>query len=146
MSKNPKQLKLDHLFFKIQPPHDKNIQQSILRNLAPMAGDDTFSEDFLRIFGSSDQLTDPLEETCSAYYSSLESDLFDGPLDPNLFKKPVVYTAVHGVGADYIDRAVKVAGFAPLVHVKEQRGISCQSTWISYTMKSRYYDIEKYEM
>ena len=40
------------------------------------------------------------------------------------FKAPVVYTAMHGVGAGYVDRAVESCGFKPLVHVMEQRGES----------------------
>ncbi len=35
---------------------------------------------------------------------------------------PVVYTAMHGVGADYVDAAFRRAGFRPLIHVEEQRG------------------------
>jgi hypothetical protein len=29
---------------------------------------------------------------------------------------------MHGVGASYIDRAFQVAGFLPVIHVKEQKG------------------------
>jgi len=40
------------------------------------------------------------------------------------FKGRIVYTAMHGVGASYIDRAFQVAGFLPVIHVKEQKGRS----------------------
>ena len=38
------------------------------------------------------------------------------------FKGRIIYTPMHGVGATYIDRAFQVAGFLPVVHVKEQKG------------------------
>ena len=38
------------------------------------------------------------------------------------FKGRIIYTAMHGVGANYIDRAFQVAGFMPVIHVKEQKG------------------------
>ena len=34
----------------------------------------------------------------------------------------IVYSAMHGVGADFLDRAFKVVGLRPVVHVKKQRG------------------------
>ena len=34
----------------------------------------------------------------------------------------IVYSAMHGVGADFLDRAFRVAGLSPVVHVKKQRG------------------------
>jgi len=40
------------------------------------------------------------------------------------FNGRIVYTPMHGVGANYIDRAFQVAGFLPVIHVKDQRGKS----------------------
>ena len=37
-------------------------------------------------------------------------------------KQKIVYTAMHGVGSDFIDKAFEATGFDPVIHVKEQRG------------------------
>ena len=49
------------------------------------------------------------------------------------YKGRIVYTAMHGVGADYIDKAFEIAGFQPVIHVKEQRGrYNCQNVYLDY--------------
>ena len=37
-------------------------------------------------------------------------------------RRKIVYTAMHGVGSDFIDKAFEATGFDPVIHVKEQRG------------------------
>ena len=101
----------------ICPPHDVNIQERIVSDLAPVAGDASFDvEDFI-----ADKVLDPLEEMSDAYFASLGRSVYAVEINSRL-DVPIVYTAMHGVGADYVDRAVRVAGFRPLVHVPAQRG------------------------
>ena len=82
-------------------PHDANIQESILESLAP-EGDNPFSED-LSIYG--DLVIDPMEDTMRDYYSYIESSLYDKQgLNQTFQGRPLVYTAMHGVGANFIDK------------------------------------------
>ena len=55
--------------FQIKPPHDKNIQKSILEHLKPES-ERSFSEDLSDFKGS--LLFDPREEMCNEYYSMLD--------------------------------------------------------------------------
>ncbi len=64
---------------------------------------------------------DSREELCNAYYTMLCNLIVDFDRNRN-FNGRIVYTPMHGVGANYIDRAFQVAGFMPVIHVKEQRG------------------------
>ncbi len=100
----------------IKPPHDKNIFLSINENLQP-ADDDAFNED-LTMF--QDNLNDPTEELGKRYYDTLQNLLYDEEMNAG-FKKKVVYSAMHGVGASYIDQAFSMAKFAPVLHVDDQR-------------------------
>jgi len=104
----------------ILPPNDTNIQESILKSLEPENREKSFSDDLCDV---SDLLEDPLEDTIQAYYQYIEAMLFDKEgLNQAYEGPPLVYTAMHGVGADYVDRAIAAAGFKqPVVHVKEQR-------------------------
>ena len=107
--------------FQIKPPHDANIQSSILSNLPPSAGASTFDEDYVASFtpDTLPSLIDPWQDTTDAYLAALKASLVineDGP------QVDFVYTAMHGVGADYIDMAFEQCGFKAVNHVKEQRG------------------------
>ena len=55
------------------------------------------------------------------YYDDLNSFVYDEAMNGGSGVK-IVYSAMHGVGADFLDRAFKVAGLGPVVHVKKQRG------------------------
>ena len=55
------------------------------------------------------------------YYDALPSFVYDEAMNAGSGVK-IVYSAMHGVGADFLDRAFKVAGLSPVVHVKKQRG------------------------
>ena len=100
----------------IKPPHDKYILQSISANLQPKEGQDSFSDDLSNF---KEALVNP-EEFADAYYNTLKSLLYDETMNSK-FDKKIVYSAMHGVGASYIDRAFATAKFAPVVHVQEQR-------------------------
>ena len=61
------------------------------------------------------------------------------------FKGRIIYTPMHGVGATYIDRAFQVAGFLPVVHVKEQKGpillgFSLTTLFIAWKLSIIIYD------
>ena len=92
----------------ILSPHDANIQESILESLAP-EGTNVFSDD-LSIYG--DLVIDPMEDTMRDYYSYIESSLYDKQgLNRTFQGRPLVYTAMHGVGANFIDK-VRGGGLA----------------------------------
>ena len=55
------------------------------------------------------------------YYDDLHSFVYDETMNRGSGVK-IVYSAMHGVGANFVDRAFEVAGFNPVVHVKKQRG------------------------
>jgi phosphomannomutase len=84
---------------------------------------DSFNENFIDGFNAttSPALIDPLGEISKAYFDAISNDLFNKEMNEKC-SKTIVYTAMHGVGANYIDQAVAAAGFKPLVHVQEQRG------------------------
>ena len=107
----------------IIPPHNVNIQNCILENLPPAAGADAFEEAFLERFSQRTvpSLVDGLERYSSEYYDDLRSFLYDEAMNEGSGVE-IVYSAMHGVGANFLDRAFKVAGFSPVVHVKKQRG------------------------
>ncbi len=56
------------VLFQIKPPHDKNIQKSILEHLKP-ENDSAFNENLSEFDGS--LLFDPREEMCNDYYGML---------------------------------------------------------------------------
>ena len=68
-------------------------------------------------------LTDPLSKMIDLYYTKLYANI------PNLLIKDYnetsnmefVYTAMHGVGYPYIERAFKIAKLNPVIPVMEQR-------------------------
>jgi len=120
-SHNPKEDNGYKVFWRNGPqilsPHDKNIQKHILDNLEPYS-QETFDDN--RIAYSNPNLIDPLEESSTSYFSVLNSILFDKSMNQSCRRK-IVYTAMHGVGSDFIDKAFKATGFDPVIHVKEQR-------------------------
>ena len=94
-----------------------------MENLEPF-GEEAFNES--RVTYDDPNLIDPLKESSLAYFSTLNSILFDKTMNQNC-KRKIVYTAMHGVGSDFIDKAFEATGFDPVIHVKEQRGrLRCQ--------------------
>ena len=88
-----------------------------MNNLQP--SDDLTFDDDLSAFDS--LLVNPMAEMSTAYYSTLEKLLYNPTINAN-YKGKIVYTAMRGVGANYVDRAFSTANFQPVLHVKEQRG------------------------
>ena len=100
----------------IKPPHDKFILESINEHLKP-ADDHVYNEDLSEF---NDNIIDPTEEIGSLYYSMLHELTYDQSLNSD-FSQKIVYTAMHGVGASYIDHAFETVKFKPVIHVSEQK-------------------------
>uniref|UniRef100_T1JNB8 Phosphoglucomutase-2 n=1 Tax=Strigamia maritima TaxID=126957 RepID=T1JNB8_STRMM len=95
-------------------PHDKGIQDSILRNLAPwpQSWDDG-------IVDRSPLCKDPLAEVMKHYYEIMANTMIDKECN-NKCKTKFTYTPMHGVGNEYVKKAFEVCNFAPFIPVKEQ--------------------------
>jgi len=103
----------------IKAPRDKGIQASIGQHLAPSAGNDSFDE-MAGLRAGPGHVVDVTEAKIKAYLDRLESGLVvDKATMASL--GPVVYTAMHGVGADFVEAAFSRANLQPPLHVKEQR-------------------------
>ena len=58
----------------------------------------------------------------------MKSILFEEKMNRK-YKKKIVYTSMHGVGADTIDLVFDACGFQPVIHVKEQRRKYVSKVW-----------------
>lgn len=86
----------------IIPPHDSNIQNSILDNLTPILNkDDGWNTD---IYMKSDKLIYCFEEVVNSYVDYLRTSLFK---DENKIDFKFVYTAMHGVGYEFVEKLLK---------------------------------------
>ncbi|XP_027205636.2 phosphoglucomutase 2 isoform X2 [Dermatophagoides pteronyssinus] len=102
----------------ILSPHDKNIQNSILANLKPWNNEiwnisNDFNYDGIQIF-------DPLRQVSQQYYFQLMK--CSTRLD--LVKKSdlkITYTALHGVGHDYMAKMFEEFGFKNHYPVESQK-------------------------
>ena len=100
----------------IKPPHDKNILESINENLQPKEDQESYSED---LSDFKENLVNP-KAYADAYYDTMKELLYDESMNSK-FKLKIVYSAMHGVGSSFIDRAFATANFAPVVHVDDQK-------------------------
>ena len=94
----------------IIPPEDADVARAIEGNLTPWQG--RYDVDAV--------LTHPH----AADVTTLVADAYYAALVPRCgaqSKLPVVYTAMHGVGAKWLDRAFALVGHAPVVPVWAQR-------------------------
>ncbi|XP_068085382.1 phosphopentomutase isoform X2 [Anabrus simplex] len=99
----------------IIPPHDKNIQEAIMKNLAPLdCSWDT------SIIDHSNLLNDPLPAVMDAYYSIIQDCILYPNINANTPVK-FTYTPMHGVGYPYMLQAFNIANFKPFVVVEEQK-------------------------
>ncbi len=55
------------------------------------------------------------------YYIDMTDFLYDKAMNERSCAK-IVYSAMHGVGSNFIDKAFAAAGLQPVHHVKQQRG------------------------
>lgn len=93
-------------FPQIISPHDKRIQESILANQVPWVE----SRDSSVLNVDNPKYIDPLSEVMKEYYGQLK----EAALSPAVNAKSTVkftYTAMHGVGYNYMKGAFRVAGF-----------------------------------
>ncbi|KAH8277942.1 hypothetical protein KR018_010598 [Drosophila ironensis] len=101
----------------IIPPHDAGIQESILANLVPLGSswDDS-------AMCSSNLLYDPYDIVVPPYFDALKKKLSCKFLDFN-GRCPIkfTYTAVHGVGHQFVKCGFSRANLAPFVSVSEQQ-------------------------
>lgn len=98
----------------IIPPHDERIAASIAAHMAPWAG-----------YQEIDVLTHPLaqdasEEVANAYFASLAKLASRNREQNALSPIRVAYTAMHGVGKQWMERAFDAFGFPPLHMVSTQ--------------------------
>ncbi|XP_066592240.1 glucose 1,6-bisphosphate synthase [Prorops nasuta] len=99
----------------IIPPHDKEIQKSILESLKPYES----SWNTNKVFDSP-LYKDPLNYIMKLYLS----DLKESVVYPEVNKKTQLkftYTAMHGVGYKYMTAAFEIANFEPFITVEEQK-------------------------
>lgn len=102
-------------------PHDKGIQRSIMQHLEPL--DSSWDTDFLK---KCSIVEDPFEEMYDAYYRIFKHQIPRKFLECNeqqQLKSDIrfVYTAMHGVGWQFIQRAFKEAKLPELLAVEEQK-------------------------
>ena len=87
----------------IIPPHDKGIQKCIMESLEPLNSSWNTTEVY-----QNPLFTDPLNEVMKSYFE----DLKDGVLYPETNKNTILkftYTAMHGVGFNYMTSAFAAA-------------------------------------
>ncbi|OTF69356.1 phosphoglucomutase-2-like protein [Euroglyphus maynei] len=102
----------------ILSPHDKNIQNSILTNLKPWNNEiwnisNTFNYDGIQLF-------DPLHQVSQQYYYQL----MESSTRLDLVKKSnlkITYTALHGVGHDYMAKMFEEFDFKNHYPVESQK-------------------------
>ncbi|KAG1656330.1 hypothetical protein FOA52_006662 [Chlamydomonas sp. UWO 241] len=121
----------------IIPPHDEGIASAILHSLtvsgfsgvATQLGVDSCSDGrhldrsvwraVVKRIGAHPLVSDPTHEVEADYFRRLETLHFRSSSD-NAAAAPVVYTAMHGVGAPFVRRAFEVMGLQAPVQVAAQ--------------------------
>ena len=97
----------------IIPPHDEAIADTILNNLKPWGWDK-------QLVDSSDLVSDPKDQgVIDDYFKEVEA-LCKHKSDNEQTDIKFVYTAMHGVGHPFAQRAFKVFGLPEFVPVEEQ--------------------------
>lgn len=86
-------------------PHDKKIQSYILNNLEPLES----SWDVSQIYESS-YYKDPLDDIVQHYYQDLKDNVLYPEVNKNTPLK-FTYTAMHGVGHEYMTAAFEATSF-----------------------------------
>ncbi|KAG8197321.1 hypothetical protein JTE90_013448 [Oedothorax gibbosus] len=100
----------------ILPPHDKNIQETILNNLKPWPNALDTS-----LVAVSHLAIDPYTEIDQMYYENLAKHCsMDNIPSEGLKKLKVTFTAMHGMAHSYVKKAFQKSNFENYVPVKEQ--------------------------
>ncbi|CEP10434.1 hypothetical protein [Parasitella parasitica] len=97
----------------IIPPHDEGIAATILKNLEPWSWD-------YDLVSTSNLVKDPTDEgVIDAYFKEVEA-LCKNKQDNQDTQVKFVYTAMHGVGTPFAERAFACFGLPPFEPVKAQ--------------------------
>nr|KAI8734278.1 phosphoglucomutase-2-like [Biomphalaria glabrata] len=96
-------------------PHDKGISQGIMNSLEP----EEASWDIKSLESQKELIFDPLEETIRRYNSAALSLCYLREKNQEC-PVPITYTAMHGVGYEYVLHIFKAFGFKDPVPVPEQ--------------------------
>jgi len=120
----------------IIPPHDAGIAASIGRNLKPWhLKDDGSSELDLPFNPSHPNLSDPFDDMTSSYFQQASS-LYCWSRGENKKLKtetcPVVYTAMHGVGAPFTTRAIEAFNLPPLIPTPQQQDANADFPTVAF--------------
>ncbi|GIX95040.1 phosphoglucomutase-2 [Caerostris extrusa] len=100
----------------ILPPHDKNIQESILKHLKPWPGALN-----TRLVTASPLSFDPQSEIEQMYYDTLQACCSLEQICPFKFSKlKITFTAMHGVSHSFMKKAFQKLNFENYVPVVEQ--------------------------
>lgn len=97
----------------IKPPHDKNIQECILKNLKPWSNAFDVS-----LVWTSPLAYDPLTDIEQMYYSDLKTSLGSRNFLNQSMK--ITFTAMHGVAHSYVVKAFQKLQYENYIAVKEQ--------------------------
>ncbi|EFN68302.1 Phosphoglucomutase-2 [Camponotus floridanus] len=96
-------------------PHDKKIQSYILNNLEPLESSWNVDEIY-----SSSYYEDPREDIMQLYYQDLKETVLYPEVNRDTTLK-FTYTAMHGVGYEYMSAAFEAANLKPFITVEEQK-------------------------
>ncbi|XP_064547838.1 phosphopentomutase [Drosophila montana] len=99
-------------------PHDSGIHKAILKNLEP--AENYWSVDEATLW-SNELLSDPYERVETAYYAALLKTIPDGLIKANgKCDLSFAYTAMHGIGYPYVQKAFEQVNLQPVVPVVQQ--------------------------
>mmetsp|Transcript_17283 Transcript_17283/g.16933 ORF Transcript_17283/g.16933 Transcript_17283/m.16933 type:complete len:523 (-) Transcript_17283:420-1988(-) len=101
----------------IIPPHDKNIQESIEKNLELVDVSEYFNYFERKITYTADNFSG---QTINRYITDIGKEYFINKRELNKSCPPITYTAMHGVGYKFIVKTMASLGFQTLNSVKEQ--------------------------
>ncbi|CAL7946214.1 unnamed protein product [Xylocopa violacea] len=96
-------------------PHDKEIQKYILKNLEPMK-----SSWNVAVLHDSSLCLDPWNDVMYSYITDLTKTVLYPEVNRNTILK-FTYTAMHGVGYEYMTAAFNAANLKPFIVVEEQK-------------------------
>ncbi|KAI4503506.1 hypothetical protein M0802_001728 [Mischocyttarus mexicanus] len=99
----------------IVSPHDKEIQKYIVKNLEPSES----SWDVSKIY-QSHLYKDPLNDIMQSYFENIKKSVLYPEVNKNTILK-FTYTAMHGVGHDYMTTAFNTVKLKPFISVEEQK-------------------------
>lgn len=98
-------------------PHDKNIREHILANLSPLDLSEHYNYSSHTLKYPPEKLR---ESTMAAYIAEALPKIQKNTLERNAKCKPIVYTAMHGVGYIFTKEILQKLGFKEPVPVVEQ--------------------------